>query len=95
MSETLLSVIQILMISVALGFIPLMAIESKACTPRELIIYPVLVFRSLRKSYNRVGSAILTVVSLLVYPTALSGVAIYSITVGIVRAFNWAFKNRE
>lgn len=95
MSETVLYVIQILMFSVAFGFIPLMGILAGAFTPRELIIYPVLAFRSLRKYYNKVGSAILTGASFLVYPMALSGAATYGIVMGIVRAFNWAFRNRE
>lgn len=95
MSETVINVIKMLMTMMAFGFIPLMAILGGACTPKELIIYPILAFRSLRKYYNRVGSAILAGASLLVYPVALSGAATYGIVMGIVRVFNWVFKNRE
>lgn len=76
-----------------LGFVAITATGD--CTAREIVCYPVLVFRELRKSYNRLGSAILTGASLVVYPSALIVAAIYVIAVGIVRSFNWAFRNRE
>lgn len=62
---------------------------------KNLAMFPIIAFRELYKRYNFVGSLILTVLLLSVYPAAILTVVVLGSTKLIITLFNFLFKRKE
>lgn len=67
----------------------------KYFTLKNLAMFPIIAFRELYKRYNFVGSLILTVLLLSVYPAAILTVVVLGSAKLIIMLFNFLFKRKE
>lgn len=62
---------------------------------KNITMFPIIAFRELYKHYNFVGSLILTILLLSVYPAAILTVVVLGSAKIIITLFNFLFKRKE
>lgn len=62
---------------------------------KNIAMFPIIAFRELYEYYNFVGSLILTVLLLSVYPAAILTVVVLGSAKLIITLFNFLFKRKE